>query len=119
MSEIENKRKIEQLEREIADLKGEMGRVPLRFEPPLPSAGREIRDAYPTEDAPDESTIINCRLDDPDTGEEVEVHCIVMAATTLAECVPELKEGVDGHIQVCKIDGEWWCVSDIFVGNVP
>lgn len=47
---------------------------------------------------------------------EVDVYCIVHAATALAECTPFLLDDGTTPIQVVQIEGEYWCVSDIFIG---
>lgn len=100
-------RRVGQLEGDIEQLREEVNRIPVRHEPPLPpTEAAGIHKAYCKTDAPDDSTIITCYLDENDTGQEIEVHCRVYAATALAECVPELKIGKE--IDVYKIGDEWW-----------
>lgn len=160
-------RKIAQIEEEIRVLKREINKGPLRTEPALPAGiGEEIHFAYCKVNAPSDSSIIPCYLDDdmedpaewqlshsysvddyvngsdnkayqctnahtstnddkPITGEnwedfwelaEIDVHCLLYAASALNECSPLLG---DGHIlEVAKIEDEWWCVDTKYIGYV-
>jgi hypothetical protein len=73
------------------------------------SDGTRIHHAYCAENAPSDSTIISCYLDEYGTGELIDVHCRVNAATVLSECIPELKDG--DQIDVIEIEDEWWSID--------
>lgn len=72
--------------------------------------------AYCKTDAPSDSSIITCHLDEDETGEEIDVNCELFAASALSECTPELKDG--DPIKVIMIEDEWWCIDPDFNGYV-
>ena len=109
MSDIIIIRKLEQLGREVEELKSEANRTPLRIEPSLPK--REIHKAFCKTDAPTDSNIIVCYLDVDLTGPEIEVHCqYIFSASVLSECYPLLAQHdpIDVYYAYREWRCDWW-----------
>lgn len=120
MIEIELKKEIQQLQKEVEDIKAQMNKTPLRITPATMSIMEDLRWAVVNEVSPPSDVKIKCLLLDKSgqtTEEEVDVYCniITVLGAKLGGVVPRLKKPQLIPIRRRNVysGGEtlqqWWC----------
>lgn len=121
---IELKRKIQQLQKEVDDIKAQTNKSPLRIEPaPMSIPTADLRRAITTQTAPADTKITANLYDNrgkeitSGKGAGINVYCLISGGGNLNEAIRLLADNTNIIVVKLPYDNEgtpedrWWCVE--------